>query len=126
MLIRPFLALSLIACLSTGQAMAADYPKTDLIGNAYPKECRTDLSTIPARLNFVSEAALIHLSARFGNIVLRDNDIIRGLVLFTLPKPTIFILRGLTKAQMADTIHHERCHILYMTKKGQPHWHKGY
>jgi len=79
--------------------MAAEYPATDQAGNAYPAECRRDLSAIKALIVPVDGFPNPNMQALYVPSIGGSADI-------------ILVSRKLTGWKYTDAVHHERCHAL--------------
>lgn len=122
-------ALILRAC----DAQAGDNPATalppsawDATGNRYPIECQRDLAGVNALV--VRTRSADHIKALWWRLIGSEPPArLYGFALpRTLPLPTVFVDGSMKPAMIEATIHHEKCHVLWMHLTGSPHWHVAY
>jgi hypothetical protein len=106
--------------LSTGAVAGQGYPAHDQAGNPYPVECQRDLSGVDIVVIGKDTESIKALAAHHGfDAHMRT----LAFVVFTMPRPTVFVDNTLPLGKIIDAIHHERCHVIMMHLTGNAHWH---
>lgn len=109
----PTKAIITILCLCALPVAASEYPAFDQAGNAYPVECRRDLSDIKALVVPVDGFPHQRQLAQYVPSIGGKNDI-------------ILVSRRLGGWKYDDAVHHERCHalILKLHPETGGQWHR--